>query len=121
MKLGKTDFIHIDTIKPSLVDDPGPRYKNKNNLPKHRFGNGPFCKFQIPSHHPTLGKLNVVGVYALVDQRSNILYIGRCSSYKSSTLIKRFNNGYGHISPRACYRGAKRPIAISIIKSSSII
>jgi len=73
----------------------------------HEDGNGPFCEFKIPHQHPSLGTLDILGVYALVDEIGNVLYIGECSGYKSSTLKKRFNNGYGHICPRACYKGGQ--------------
>ncbi len=74
---------------------PQARYQNRRNLPLHTYGAGPFCHFQIPNH------LRSAGVYALfVD--GVISYVGECED-----LSKRFNPGYGNISPRNCFTGGQ--------------
>ena len=74
---------------------PQARYQNVRGLPLNKYGKGPFCKFKIPSN------LSDSGVYAiLVDQETK--YIGECVN-----LSRRYNGGYGNISPRNCYRGGQ--------------
>jgi hypothetical protein len=61
----------------------------------NRYGAGPFCRFRIPANLP------LRGVYALVvDQQ--VKYVGKCEH-----LSKRFNMGYGQISPRNCFEGGQ--------------
>ena len=75
-------------------DYPQNRYIYKKNLPLSPYGAGPFCHFSI-----TAG--SVGGVYLwVVDDR--IVYIG-----EAVNLRKRFNSGYGNISPRNCYAGGQ--------------
>ena len=70
-------------------------YSNENNLPLHRYGAGPFCKFQIPSN------VSKAGVYAIsVD--GEVRYIG-----ETVNLSSRYNTGYGNISPRNCFSGGQ--------------
>jgi hypothetical protein len=65
-------------------------YDNKKNLPLSCHGNGAFCRFSIKAD-------DWPGVYLwVVDNR--IVYIGETES-----LHRRFNMGYGRISPRNCY------------------
>lgn len=74
---------------------PQHEFDNKNDLPMHKYGSGPFCKFRIPN------KLHKSGVYILkVDEV--IKYIGECID-----LSIRYNTGYGQISPRNCYKGGQ--------------
>jgi hypothetical protein len=74
---------------------PQSKYKNLSNLPLHQYGKGPFCRFGIPSF------LHQTGVYAvLVDEKPK--YIGECED-----LAKRWNMGYGNISPRNCFEGGQ--------------
>ena len=61
----------------------------------HRFGQGPFCKFKINDH------LNEKGLYCFV-VNGVVKYIGKVTG--NSSFGKRFNNGYGHISPYNCYQ-----------------
>ncbi len=61
----------------------------------HRFGQGPFCKFKINDH------LNEKGLYCFV-VNDVVKYIGKVTG--NSSFGKRFNNGYGHISPYNCYQ-----------------
>lgn len=75
---------------------PQSRYKNSKNHPLHKFGNGPFCKFKIPSHYSTK-----TGVYAIT-QDDVVVYVGECVD-----LTKRYNMGYGNISPKNCFKGGQ--------------
>ncbi|MCW4589455.1 hypothetical protein NO263_02515 [Gluconacetobacter entanii] len=92
-------FDFICDIEPKKNEDgsinplmPQSRYKNIKGLPLNRYGIGPFCKFNIPK------KLNWMGVYILdVDGLPN--YVGECKNFS-----ERFNNGYGNISPKNCYK-----------------
>lgn len=54
-----------------------------------------FCKFSIDKKH------NKSGVYIWIIG-DEIIYIG-----KAKNLAKRFNQGYGRISPRNCYAGGQ--------------
>lgn len=60
----------------------------------HRFGQGPFCDFKIKDH------LTEKGLYCFV-VNGNVKYIGKVTG--KSTFGKRFNSGYGHISPYNTY------------------
>lgn len=74
---------------------PQNQYQNKKNLNLHAYGSGEFCKFKIPSN------LHLSGVYVItVDQKP--CYVGECMD-----LTKRFNAGYGNISPKNCYKGGQ--------------
>lgn len=69
-------------------------YINKNNLPLSNHGKGAFCRFSIKAE-------DWPGVYLwLVDDQ--IIYIG-----ETAGLRRRFNMGYGNISPRNCYVGGQ--------------
>lgn len=106
------NFKYICDITPNNNDDKiieyveiYKRYKKYNsksfNIDKdlHAYGNLTFCKFKINS-----AKIdsNPSGVYALVC-KDKIIYIGETKKIKT-----RFNNGYGTISPRNCYKGGQR-------------
>jgi hypothetical protein len=78
-----------------VVHTPQDRYANAGTAVRNRHGNGPFCRFRIPAQ-PT-----GPGVYAiLVD--GIVRYIGICHD-----LPRRWNAGYGNISPKNCYRGGQ--------------
>jgi len=62
----------------------------------HRYGQGPFCKFKIKNH------LKEKGLYCYV-VNGDIKYIGKVTG-NNSTFGTRFNDGYGNISPRNCYK-----------------
>ena len=69
-------------------------YENKNTVPLSENGKGAFCRFEIDAE-------DVPGVYLwIVDDE--IIYIG-----ETKNLRKRFNTGYGNISPRNCYLGGQ--------------
>ncbi len=74
---------------------PQSSYKNFRRLKLHNCGSGPFCRFRIPSNLP------LEGVYALLIGES-VPYVGECIH-----LSKRFNMGYGQISPRNCFVGGQ--------------
>ncbi len=77
------------------LDSPHKRYKN-NLRSLHKFGSGPFCEFRIRKD-----TYNKTGVYLIVID-GRLKYIGKCED-----LRKRFNSGYGQISPRACFQGGQ--------------
>ena len=95
-------FEYVCAIEPHQGDDgivvgymPQHRYFRSSEIPLNAYGNGPFCRFKIPN------RLSKSGVYALfVDHECR--YIGECSN-----LSKRFNMGYGNISPRNCFKGGQ--------------
>lgn len=74
------------------------QHKNWNpNRTLNDYGNEIFCKFRINNH------LTDKGLYCLVVNNELIpRYIGRVKG--SYTYGKRFNSGYGHISPYNCYK-----------------
>lgn len=92
-------FEHVCDITPFADDSgkpielhPQSRYENVRSLPLHAFGEGPFCEFRIP--RSANGRR---GVYVLLVDGSPA-YVGQCED-----LGRRYNAGYGNISPRACY------------------
>jgi hypothetical protein len=74
---------------------PHKKYINAAVAKINKYGMGPFCKFRIPAN------LNLAGVYAIKVEDS-IKYVGECES-----LSRRFNAGYGNISPRNCFIGGQ--------------
>ena len=89
-------------------------YDNKNNLPLSHHGNGAFCRFSINAG-------DWPGVYLWVVD-NNIIYIG-----ETDGLRRRFNMGYGNISPRNCYVGGQttnckmNKVALSLFEQGMII
>ncbi len=77
-----------------MIYSPQKLYLNKKNLPLNKYGSGHFCKFSVNCPKDS-------GVYLWVVDKK-IIYIG-----ETKNLYKRFNNGYGHISPRNCYEGGQ--------------
>ena len=73
---------------------PQKEYSKCNGLPLGPNGSGTFCRFSIRAHP-------IPGVYLWV-VGNKIIYIG-----ETSNLQRRFNNGYGIISPRNCYVGGQ--------------
>jgi hypothetical protein len=74
---------------------PQGRYVKADATALHKHGQGTFCRFRI-----SVPK-GMTGVYALVVAGS-VCYIGECED-----LAKRFNTGYGNISPKNCYVGGQ--------------
>lgn len=103
IKISGFPFNKICQIIPELNEDglpkeykPQAEYKNNKNISLHKYGYGPFCRFKIPSEYN--GK---IGVY-VIKVGDQIKYVGECED-----LGKRFNMGYGVISPRNCYKGGQ--------------
>ena len=99
---GKYNFEWAAQIRPETDDrgavqpfQPHLAYANPQNLALHPYGEGPFCKFRIPSNR------HDAGVYLLLANDTPV-YIGECNN-----LATRFNHGYGAISPRDCYMGGR--------------
>ena len=99
--LEKYKFQFLKVIKTNLDEksnlisySPQSRYNNKKNLKLNKNGDGSFCKFKLNIQKDS-------GVY-LWEVNNNIIYIG-----ESINLYKRFNNGYGNISPRNCFIGGQ--------------
>lgn len=110
MNINGVDFSFVDDIEldrdslgRALEERPASRYNNRKSLRLNMHGEGPFCHFQIKDDKQTLDSL---GVYAIVQNPSNVFYIGKCTG-ATSTLGKRFNSGYGAIHPRNCYQGGQ--------------
>lgn len=104
MKIGNYEFTYIQTIKP-LIDaneqiyryKPQKKYNNKKGLKLHNLGDGEFCKFKLENAEP------ISGVYVWIIQgENNPIYIGEANNFK-----RRFNMGYGVISPRNCFVGGQ--------------
>jgi len=73
---------------------PQDRYDNNKNLKLSYDGNGAFCRFSIDADA-------CPGVYIWLAD-NNIIYIG-----ETDNLRRRFNMGYGCISPRKCFVGGQ--------------
>lgn len=102
MRLLDYDFEYVCDIEPVRGKDgslaqfmPQDRYRNARNLALNKYGSGPFCKFKIPSRFQTCG------VYVL-SACHELRYVGECAN-----LSKRFNMGYGIISPKNCFKGGQ--------------
>jgi hypothetical protein len=102
IRLGERDFAFVASLTPERDAagairelSPQGRYTKSDAVPLHKHGQGTFCKFRI-----AVSK-GLVGVYAMVVDGA-VRYIGECED-----LGKRFNMGYGNISPRNCYEGGQ--------------
>ncbi len=103
MVIGGYNFTHICDIEVMRSADgtvvtalPQSRYEKRDLVPLNRYGAGPFCKFKIPSTYAQ------AGVYALT-VGGEIRYIG-----ETNNLSRRYNMGYGNISPKNCYKGGQQ-------------
>mgnify|MGYP000954077574 CR=1 FL=1 len=101
MELYGYEFRFVQLLKPkcnvgSSVYKHYPQgdYDNKKGLPLLHHGEGAFCRFSINAG-------NWPGVYLWVVD-GQIIYIG-----ETADLKRRFNMGYGNISPRNCYIGGQ--------------
>lgn len=96
-------FEQLGAIEPLRGDDgriieemPQSRYRNRDALPLHNYGAGPFCRFRA-----VRGRRES-GVY-IISSGETALYVGECQN-----LGDRYgSNGYGGISPRNCFRGGQ--------------
>ena len=96
-------FDHVGPIRPErdelgqvIGHFPQSRFDNVSNLALNKYGAGPFCRFRVAKgwRHG--------GVYVLA-KGGNPLYIGECEN-----LDRRWGSmGYGHISPRSCFKGGQ--------------
>ena len=75
---------------------PAKKYQNVKNLPLNKYGNGPFCKFEIGNKFK-----KHAGVYIILLDGKPV-YVGECDN-----LASRYNTGYGNISPRNCFQGGQ--------------
>ena len=101
--LAGIQFSFVGTISPDRDEEgevikefPQSRYSNAKNLPLHRYGAGPFCRFLVADGW--LGS----GIYALM-KGDETLYIGQCKDLKERWGTR----GYGRIQPRNCYQGGQ--------------
>lgn len=102
LSIASYQFRFVCFIDPLRTEDgaiqqfmPQDRYDNVQALPLSKYGSGPFCKFKIP------WELTPSGVYAF-SIGGEVQYIGECEN-----LGRRFNMGYGNISPRNCFAGGQ--------------
>lgn len=102
MVIGGYTFVHICNIEPSRGMDgallalmPQERYEKRDLYPLNKYGAGPFCKFKIPGNYAH------AGVY-LLTLGEEVRYIG-----ETNNLSRRYNMGYGNISPKNCYKGGQ--------------
>ena len=102
IKLVGYDFVFVESLIPECDAlgairelSPQARYMKSATTPLHKHGHDTFCRFRIaiPS--------GLMGVYALMKDVA-VCYIGECED-----LGKRFNMGYGNISPKNCYQGGQ--------------
>lgn len=99
--IGGYEFLYVQELIPKcdsngrvITHSPQENYLNVKKLPISRHGSGEFCSFSIDAENST-------GVYLWVTD-GTIIYIG-----ETLRLRHRFNNGYGHISPKNCFRGGR--------------
>jgi hypothetical protein len=95
------EFRFLQQLNPECDNDgqvvrffPQDGYDNRNGIPLSHHGEGAFCRFSINAG-------DWPGVYLWVVE-GVILYIGETVGLK-----RRFNMGYGNISPRNCYIGGQ--------------
>lgn len=99
-----------------IEDRPHQRFRNVRGLRLHGYGEGPFCRFRIPSGYSGKG-----GVY-LLRLNGDWVYAG-----KAEDLGVRFNQGYGSIYPRNCFEGGRQTncrinhLILEEIKKGSLI
>lgn len=101
-KIGAYEFAKMCEIKPKRDVDgnverlmPQSHYQNSGNICLNKYGQGPFCRFRIPSDY------HQAGVYTIIVD-GVVSYIGECEN-----LSRRYNMGYGNISPRNCFVGGQ--------------
>jgi hypothetical protein len=105
MLIGGYEFLHASAIDfrrsqagSPVLDVPSSRYNNTQNLPLHEFGAGPFVFLQLTPRPP-----QVPGVYAVVMDRSQIMYVGQAES----NMWARWRSGAARISPKNCFQGGQ--------------
>jgi len=105
LTVGGYDFKFVADLLPEcdkngkiLEYQPQANYANTKNLLPNDYGKGSFCKFSIDSAGINI---ETSGVYIWLEN-DEIIYIGEAVNLK-----KRFNTGYGNISPRNCFEGGQ--------------
>ena len=90
-------FVKIGVIRLDEDNDmPQSRYTKAKQIPLHKYGGGPFCRFSVAKG------CRKEGVYILTGG-VNELYIGECQN-----LEERWGpRGYGAIFPRNCFKGGQ--------------
>lgn len=71
--------------------------KSLSKLILHKYGQGPFCEFSAPKEIE-----ECKGIYIFI-VNGIVKYVGRCQD----NFKTRITQGYGHISPRNCYKGGQ--------------
>ena len=96
-------FVFVGSVRPErdergevIGNLPQSGYPNERSLPLNRYGEGPFCEFRVASGWKQSG------VYVLM-AGGNPLYVGECQNLED----RWGRRGYGHISPRNCYKGGQ--------------
>jgi hypothetical protein len=96
-------FYHVQDIHPARnsygqVEEfmPQSQYLKRAISRLNPHGRGPFCRFSLDKKWQGFS-----GVYALIIN-GVLMYIG-----ETVDLYKRFNTGYGNISPKNCYQGGQ--------------
>ena len=89
-------------LYPITMEDTGianvhQKYSNSAGHSLNNYGLGPFCEFDAP---PDICDKRGIYIFVVDD---DVKYIGRCLD----TFGKRISKGYGHISPRNCYKGGQ--------------
>ncbi|OKY79116.1 MAG: hypothetical protein BTN85_1622 [Candidatus Methanohalarchaeum thermophilum] len=103
MRLDGIEFNFVCEIEPVRDGDgsiryfmPQKRYSEANSASVHQFGWGPFCKFEISTDYG-----GSEGVFALkVDEKIKFIE-------ETCDLDKKFNRGYGEITPENCFKDDK--------------
>jgi len=95
LKIDQYELKYVCDIIPEIDDNgniieyyPQELYRKKENVKLHEYGKRPFCRFKIPTCWA--GKEGVYCIYS----DDQLVYVGECVD-----LSKRFNMGYGNISP----------------------
>ena len=118
MNISEWSFEFVEELEPRRNDDgtvearmPQQRYKDANSTPVHQYGWGPFCKFSISGDWDEKS-----GVYILMTD-NKFLYVG-----ETKNLERQLNRGFGHISPRHCFKGGQQTNCRinSLIRESAI-
>ena len=104
MYIGENEFhlgsgieVRRDENSSPVLDHPHVRYNNVKNLKLHKYGSGPFVFLQLSSLP------EAQGVYAMVADDKEILYIGQ----SSDTIRNRWQMGYASIQPRNCFQNGQ--------------
>ena len=103
LTLDGRDFLLIGCIAPERnpngalwLHRPQEKYAKAAITKLHRYGDGQFCKFALEDAS------ECAGVYVM-RVKNAILYVG-----ESKKLRRRFNSGYGNISPKNCFVGGRQ-------------